>query len=78
MSFQLVHAYLHNLTLMHAHECMFMHMHTHTLLIDFYTYTVTTITGTGYQGNDKEGRAQRTDQEISSPWDIAVGTTSGM
>ena len=66
MSFQLVHAYLHNLTLMHVHA----------LLIDFHTDTVTTITGTGYQG--KEGRARRTDQEISSPWDIAVGTAPGM
>ena len=56
----------------HAHA----HSQTHTLLIDFHTDTVTTITGTGYQG--KEGRARRTDQEISSPWDIAVGTAPGM
>ena len=45
--------------------------------IDLHTHTVTTLAGTGYQGNDKEGGAQGTDQEISSLWDIAMGTAPG-
>ena len=32
----------------------------------------------GCQGNDKEGGKEGTKQEISSPWDIAVGPGPGM
>ena len=36
---------------------------------------MSTIAGTGHQGNDKEGGAMGTDQEISSPWDLALGNS---
>ena len=34
---------------------------------------VSTVAGTGVQGNDKEGGGKGTHQEISSPWDLALG-----
>lgn len=40
--------------------------------IDLVTGYVTTIVGTGVQGTDKEGGAIGCQQEISSPWDLAV------
>lgn len=41
--------------------------------IDLQTHVVSTIAGTGRQGNDKEGGAVGVAQEISSPWDLALG-----
>ena len=38
---------------------------------------MTTIVGTGQQGKDKEGGSQGTEQEISSPWDVVMGTAPG-
>lgn len=40
--------------------------------IDISSLEVSTVVGTGCQGNDKEGGAKGRDQEISSPWDIAL------
>ena len=45
----------------------------HLMQIDLCTHTVSTIAGTGCQGNDKEGGQVGTEQEISSPWDLALG-----
>ena len=45
--------------------------------IDLSTHTVSTIAGTGRQGSDKEGGAVGVDQEISSPWDLALGKSPG-
>lgn len=39
---------------------------------DFATSTVTTIAGTGKQGYDRRGGKTGRQQEISSPWDVAV------
>lgn len=39
--------------------------------IDLKEKSVTTIAGTGVQGNDRVGGKIGTEQEISSPWDIA-------
>lgn len=35
--------------------------------------SVSTLAGTGVQGNDKEGGEKGVQQEISSPWDLALG-----
>jgi len=35
------------------------------------------LVGTGKQGNDKEGGHCGTQQEISSPWDVALGSSPG-
>ncbi len=45
------------------------------LQIDLAADTVTTIAGTGCQGSDKEGGAVGMAQEISSPWDLELGTS---
>ena len=39
---------------------------------------VTTIVGTGVQGQDKEGGKLGTEQPISSPWDLILGSSLGM
>lgn len=39
--------------------------------IDLKGKSVSTIAGTGVQGNDRSGGKVGTEQEISSPWDIA-------
>lgn len=39
--------------------------------------TVSTVAGTGRQGNDKEGGGRGEEQEISSPWDLALGQSPG-
>ena len=44
--------------------------------VDLSQSTVTTLVGTGKQGN-KEGGLLGTQQEISSPWDIALGSSPG-
>lgn len=36
---------------------------------------VSTVAGVGMQGMDKEGGAKGEDQPISSPWDVAFGTS---
>lgn len=38
---------------------------------------VITIVGTGVQGNDKVGGKNGTEQEISSPWDVALHGSEG-
>lgn len=45
--------------------------------IDLATNNVTTIAGNGKQGTDKQGGKSGKEQEISSPWDIAVGPAPG-
>ena len=45
--------------------------------VDLSQCTVTTLVGTGKQGSDKEGGHLGTQQEISSPWDIALGSSPG-
>ena len=35
--------------------------------------SVSTLAGTGVQGNDKEGGEKGVQQDISSPWDLALG-----
>ena len=35
------------------------------------------MAGTGRQGNDKEGGGRGGEQEISSPWDLALGQSPG-
>ena len=45
--------------------------------VDLSQSTVTTLVGTGKQGNNKEGGLLGTQQEISSPWDIALGSSPG-
>ena len=46
--------------------------------IDISSGTVSTIAGTGRQGNDLEGGKQGCAQEMSSPWDIVMGTAPGV
>ncbi|CAI8014034.1 NHL repeat-containing protein 2 [Geodia barretti] len=41
--------------------------------VDMGSGSVSTVTGTGVQGNDKEGGGKERLQEISSPWDLALG-----
>ncbi|KAL3863542.1 hypothetical protein ACJMK2_005293 [Sinanodonta woodiana] len=41
--------------------------------VDLRTRHVSTLVGTGRQGQDKEGGKTGTLQEISSPWDLALG-----
>ncbi|XP_059155942.1 NHL repeat-containing protein 2-like isoform X2 [Physella acuta] len=43
--------------------------------IDFNVSKVTTLSGTGKQGVDHEGGKVAREQEISSPWDVVLGTT---
>lgn len=43
--------------------------------IDFNVSKVTTLSGTGKQGVDHEGGKLAREQEISSPWDVILGTT---
>ncbi|XP_030629832.1 NHL repeat-containing protein 2 [Chanos chanos] len=45
--------------------------------IDLSEGQVTTVAGIGVQGTDKEGGATGLQQPISSPWDVALGTTDG-
>jgi DNA-binding beta-propeller fold protein YncE len=40
--------------------------------VDLKTKTVTTLAGNGKQGHDYRGGLKGTDQELSSPWDIAI------
>ena len=46
--------------------------------IDLTSHHVSTLVGTGRQGNDKTGGQCGTEQEISSPWDLAIGDDLGM
>ena len=41
--------------------------------VDLVSGHVTTVAGTGVQGSDKEGGNKGVQQEISSPWDLALG-----
>ncbi|KAJ6669051.1 hypothetical protein lerEdw1_007860 [Lerista edwardsae] len=43
--------------------------------IDLQMEMVSTVAGVGIQGMDKEGGAKGEDQPISSPWDVAFGTS---
>ncbi|XP_053168040.1 NHL repeat-containing protein 2 isoform X3 [Hemicordylus capensis] len=43
--------------------------------IDLQMEMVSTVAGTGIQGMDKEGGAKGEEQPISSPWDVAFGTS---
>ncbi|XP_038677972.1 NHL repeat-containing protein 2 [Scyliorhinus canicula] len=43
--------------------------------IDLMTERVSTIAGTGIQGTDQEGGKTGVEQSISSPWDLAFGTS---
>ncbi|KAH0623735.1 hypothetical protein JD844_006828 [Phrynosoma platyrhinos] len=43
--------------------------------IDLQIEMVSTVAGVGIQGTDKEGGARGDEQPISSPWDIAFGTS---
>uniref|UniRef100_UPI00398EFA1A NHL repeat-containing protein 2 isoform X1 n=2 Tax=Pristiophorus japonicus TaxID=55135 RepID=UPI00398EFA1A len=44
-------------------------------MIDLTTERVSTIAGIGVQGADKEGGKTGVEQSISSPWDLAFGTS---
>uniref|UniRef100_A0A6B2E9D7 Thioredoxin domain-containing protein n=1 Tax=Phlebotomus kandelakii TaxID=1109342 RepID=A0A6B2E9D7_9DIPT len=46
--------------------------------IDLRTRTVVTVVGTGRQGNDRVGGKPGIEQEISSPWDVAIYHTKDM
>ena len=37
-----------------------------------------TLVGTGVQGHDTDGGQQGLTQEISSPWDLCMGSSLGM
>lgn len=43
--------------------------------IDLETEMVSTVAGIGIQGTDKEGGASGQQQPISSPWDLAIGSS---
>lgn len=43
--------------------------------IDLEAERVTTVAGVGVQGTDKEGGEEGEKQPISSPWDVALGTS---
>nr|XP_060624437.1 NHL repeat-containing protein 2 [Anolis sagrei ordinatus] len=43
--------------------------------VDLQSEMVTTVAGVGIQGTDKEGGARGDEQPISSPWDVAFGTS---
>ncbi|XP_060624437.2 NHL repeat-containing protein 2 isoform X1 [Anolis sagrei] len=43
--------------------------------VDLQSEMVTTVAGVGIQGTDKEGGARGDEQSISSPWDVAFGTS---
>ncbi|KAK5850887.1 hypothetical protein PBY51_001724 [Eleginops maclovinus] len=45
--------------------------------IDLLEGRVSTVAGVGTQGTDKEGGALGTQQPISSPWDVTLGTAGG-
>ena len=47
------------------------------LQVDLINGYVSTVVGTGVQGNDKEGGGRGEQQEISSPWDLALGHSPG-
>lgn len=40
--------------------------------IDLSTRVVTTLAGNGYQGRDYRGGGIRTEQQLSSPWDVEL------
>ncbi|XP_057682331.1 NHL repeat-containing protein 2 isoform X2 [Corythoichthys intestinalis] len=46
--------------------------------IDLASRQVSTLAGVGVQGTDKEGGAEGTQQPISSPWDVALGSAGGV
>ncbi|XP_061564322.1 NHL repeat-containing protein 2 [Cololabis saira] len=46
--------------------------------IDLLEGRVSTLAGVGAQGTDKEGGAIGTQQPISSPWDVTLGTAGGV
>ena len=48
-----------------------------TIQVDLESGCVSTILGSGVQGNDKEGGRKGEEQEISSPWDLAIGDSVG-
>nr|XP_003223487.1 PREDICTED: NHL repeat-containing protein 2 [Anolis carolinensis] len=43
--------------------------------VDLQLEMVSTVAGVGIQGTDKEGGARGDEQPISSPWDVAFGTS---
>lgn len=43
--------------------------------IDLEAEKVTTVAGVGIQGTDTEGGEEGDKQPISSPWDVALGTS---
>lgn len=43
------------------------------LKIDLLVKKVITVCGTGLQGDDRNGGNQGIDQNIDSPWDVAIG-----
>ncbi|KAM4716158.1 NHL repeat-containing protein 2 isoform 2-T2 [Anableps anableps] len=45
--------------------------------VDLVQRRVSTLAGVGTQGTDKEGGAMGTQQPISSPWDVTLGTAGG-
>uniref|UniRef100_A0A6Q2Z540 NHL repeat containing 2 n=1 Tax=Esox lucius TaxID=8010 RepID=A0A6Q2Z540_ESOLU len=45
--------------------------------IDLLEEQVSTLAGVGFQGIDKDGGAMGPQQPISSPWDLALGTSGG-
>lgn len=47
------------------------------LQVDMASGLVSTVVGTGLQGSDKEGGGRGEEQEISSPWDVAMGRSPG-
>ncbi len=38
---------------------------------------MTTLAGTGDQGKDRQGGRVGTEQSLSSPWDLALGSSLG-
>ena len=45
--------------------------------MDLIQATVTTLAGNGRQGNDKNGGLTGAQQELSSPWDVVLGSSPG-
>ena len=57
----------------HMPFCWFCHDAAHFVRIDLTSHCVSTLAGTGRQGEDKIGGHFGIEQEISSPWDLALG-----
>lgn len=41
--------------------------------VDFKSNMVRTLAGNGYQGSDYKGGGKGKNQQLSSPWDVALG-----